>query len=171
MVKTKIVLDADILIHFSKGELLSILPRIHTNYQYLILSSVYEELKGAVKTQIDNQIHHFRNISIEQFAPSGEMIKEYATLLSTKGKGESACLAYCRFNNDVVGSSNIKDIKDYCTLHQITYLTTFDFLYHAIQKKIITIDEAIDFRNKVVSNGSKLPSEEELRMFRSQALL
>lgn len=171
MKKTKIVLDADVLIHFSKGELLSILPTIFPNYQYIILSSVFEELKGDVKSQVENQIQYLKNMSVVKFAPSGEILKEYSILLSTKGKGESACLAYCRFNHDVVGSSNIRDVEDYCAKYQITYLKTFDFLYFAIQSKIVTIDEAVEFRNKVVDKGSKLPSEKELREYKSEVLI
>lgn len=171
MKKTKIVLDADILIHFSKGELLSTLPSIFPNYQHIVLSSVFEELKGDIKNQVENQIKYLKNIVLEKFTPGGEMLREYSILLTTKGKGESACLAYCRFNNDVVGSSNIRDIKDYCTEHKITYLKTFDFLYFAIQKEIITMDEAVEFRNKVVAKGSKLPSEMELREYKSDLLI
>ena len=34
--KTKIVLDADVIIHFAKGNLLSLLPSIFTLYEYVI---------------------------------------------------------------------------------------------------------------------------------------
>ena len=35
----------------------------------------------------------------------------------------------------MLASSNLKDIKTYCNKNQITYLTTFDFLYHAVKKQ------------------------------------
>lgn len=44
MAKTKIVLDADVIIHFAKGEMLSLLPSIFTNYEYIILDRVYNEI-------------------------------------------------------------------------------------------------------------------------------
>ena len=65
------------------------------------------------------------------FIPTGAMMKEYALLLRTLGKGESVCMIYCFDNQDVLGSSNLRDIKDYCESHQITYLTTLNFLYYA----------------------------------------
>ena len=70
------------------------------------------------------------------------------------GKGESACMVYCRYHNDVVGSSNTKDITDYCNQYGITYLTTNDFLFYAIQRSLITEEEAVAFIQKVRSMGS-----------------
>lgn len=44
MEKVKIVLDADVLIHFAKGDMLSFLPDILPEYEHVILSAVYEEV-------------------------------------------------------------------------------------------------------------------------------
>lgn len=52
-------------------------------------------------------------IKMVDFIPTGAMMKEYALLLRTLGKGESACMIYCFDNQDVLGSSNLRDIKDY----------------------------------------------------------
>ena len=82
---------------------------------------------------------------------------EYASLLRRFGKGESACMAYCKFTNNVIGSSNIKDIKKYCEQHQLVYLTTIDFLYYAIKRGKMTIDDAHQFIDMVQEKGSKLP--------------
>lgn len=85
------------------------------------------------------------------------MIQEYASLLKTKGRGESACMVYCYENRDVLGSSNLKDIRTYCESHQITYLTTLDFLYYAYVRKIMTKEECDLFIQNVIGKGSKLP--------------
>ena len=45
MAKVKIVLDADVLIHFSKAGRLSLLPNILPEYEYTVLSVVYDEIK------------------------------------------------------------------------------------------------------------------------------
>ena len=73
------------------------------------------------------------------------------------GKGESACMVYYRYHNDVVGSSNTKDITDYCKQYGITYLTTNDFLFYAIQRSLITKEEAVAFIQNVRSMGSYPP--------------
>lgn len=160
--KTKIVLDADVIIHFVKAGQFSMLLDIFPEYQYLILDVVYDEetVNRAFKTQIDNTLTFFASrISTIRFDPKGESRYEYARLYSTLllGKGESACMVYCRDNHDVLGSSNLRDIREYCAANQITYLTTVDFLYYAFVRKKMTKDDVDAFIKDVVSKGSKLP--------------
>ena len=158
-VKTQIVLDADVVIHFSKGGLLSLLPSIFPDYEYVLLETVYEELK-SLRSQVDNQIMRLKNITLQPFAPRGEMLREYAMLRSRFGKGESACMAYCLFTHNVIGSSNLRDIRAYCEEKKIVYLTTIDFLWYAWRKKMLTIDEVNTFIAEVKQKGSKLPEVE-----------
>lgn len=156
MENIKIVLDADVIIHFSKAGRLSILPNIFPKCNYIILDVIYKELK-TIQNQINNQIYFLKNISIEDFSPSGKMLMEYAMLTNTFGRGESACMAYCKYTNNVIGSSNLKDIKTYCSENKITFLTTLDFLYYAYTKKIMSEKECDEFIDEVISKGSKLP--------------
>lgn len=156
-VRVKIVLDADVIIHFAKGELLATLPSIFPHYDFIVLSHVYEEVLPPVKLALDNIITLLQNIKLERFEPRGEMLREYALLSRDRGKGESACMSYCRFTQNALGSSNLRDIAEYCKTHGITYLTTIDFLYYGIQKRIITRTEADEFIERVKKNGSKLP--------------
>ncbi len=163
MTKTKIVLDADVIIHFIKAEQFTLLLNIFPEYQYLILDVVYDEVtvNKNTKTQIDNTLYHFSSrITNIKFDPKGNSRLEYARLrnILLLGKGESACMVYCRDNKDVLGSSNLKDIKEYCTNNMITYLTTIDFLYYAFIRKRITKEDVDNFIAKVKAKGSKLPS-------------
>lgn len=155
--KIQIVLDADVVIHFAKGGRLSQLPCIFPDYEYVLLETVHEELLSDVRTQVDNQIMLLKNITLHPFAPRGEMLREYAMLRSRFGKGESACLAYCLFTHNVIGSSNLRDIRAYCQENQITYLTTIDFLWHAWRKHLLTTNEVKTFISEVRSKGSILP--------------
>ncbi|MGL4805112.1 MAG: hypothetical protein ACRC26_02060 [Bacteroidales bacterium] len=41
MTKTKIILDADVIIHFAKGGILSLLPQIFQDYDFVVLDTVY----------------------------------------------------------------------------------------------------------------------------------
>ena len=158
MTKTKIILDADVIIHFYKGGCLTLLPNILPAYQYIVLSHVYQEIKGDLKNQLSNQINLLKNIQLVEFAPKGDMLREYSLLLRERGKGESACMAYCKYNHDVLGSSNLKDITDYCQANDIVYLTTIDFLYFAIKRNLMSIDEAHAFVRQVQANDSHLPT-------------
>lgn len=158
--KTKIVLDADVIIHFIKVGKFSILLDIFTEYEYLILDVVYKEVtvNKASKTLIDNALKFFGNrITLVRFSPKGESRLEYAKLISTLGRGESACMVYCRDNYDVLASSNLRDIREYCKKNKITYLTTLDFLYYAYVRKKMTEDECCSFIYEVNRKGSRLP--------------
>lgn len=158
MKKTKIVLDADVIIHFYKGGILHLLPTIFKEYDYIVLSKVYTELNRDEKHCIDMIGQTFKTITVVEYNPKGDELREFAILNNTRGKGESACMAYCKYNNDVIGSSNLNDIRIYCEENGITYLTTFDFLYYAIKRGIIDIKTAKQFIQTVKDNGSILPN-------------
>ena len=162
MAKTKIVLDADVVIHFIKGERFVLLFDIFPEYTYIILDVVYNELSvnRNTKLQVDNTMNLLHDrFSKVIFSPAGASRMEYARLTSMLhlGRGESACMVYCRDNCDVLGSSNLRDIKTYCADNNITYLTTLDFLYYAFIRKKMTSGDIDDFINQVVRKGSNLP--------------
>ena len=107
--KTKIVLDADVIIHFIEAGNFSLLPDIFPEYEYIVLDVVYNEVSKNNKTKkFHRQLSSpfFQKLKQETFAPKGESIKEYFSLQRVLGKGESACMVYCRDNKDVLGSSN-----------------------------------------------------------------
>ena len=158
------MLDANVIIHFSKGGLLSVLPRIFPEYEYIVLDKVYNELK-SVQNQLDNQIQFFGNITKVEFAPTAEIMREYAVLKSKFGDGESACMAYCRYTANIIGSSNLKDIKNYCIEYQVTFLTTLDFLYYAWQRKLLTEKECDEFMQEVTAKGSRLPKIDSIMTY------
>lgn len=171
MSKVKIVLDADVIIHFAKGECLSLLPTILSEYEYVVLRPVYDEIRKPIKEQLDRQIHYLKNITVVEFSPDPNMIKEYALLVNKCGKGESACMAYCKFSKDVIGSSNVIDITTYCEENGITYLTTYDFLYYAIIRQKMTIAQARSFVTNVVSQDSKLPVHIDIGIYVSSVFV
>ena len=159
--KTKIVLDADVIIHFAKGGRLAELPLILPEYQFLLLDVVKRELSSMILSIIDKMIKRDKTLTEAHFGDSQMEIKEFARLISGEGlalgRGESACMVYCLYHHDVLGSSNLKDIHAYCEERGITYLTTLDFLYYAIQRGKMTKQEARVFVQKVIAAGSKLP--------------
>ena len=162
--KIQIVLDADVIIHFSQGGYLHLLPKVIPDCSFVVLSIVRNELRSDTKNELDNHINFLKNISLIDYNPVGDERREFARLTSLSGlclgKGESACMTYARFNNNVVGSSNLKDIKDYCSEYQIAYLTTWDFLYYAYKAGLMTKDEVYDFVHKVRDAGSILPDND-----------
>lgn len=170
MEKVKIVLDADVIIHFYKGGLLTFLPNILSEYEHIVLSHVRNEILYDIRSALDNQKLLLKNITYVDFVPQKEMAKEYAQLVKRFGKGESACMAYCKYTNNVVGSSNLRDIKDYCAQNNITYLTTCDFLYYAWRRQKMNIEEINNFISAVKSRGSKLP-DFDIQTYQPNAML
>jgi len=75
------------------------------------------------------------------------------------------------YNNDVIGSSNLKDITDYCQRYGLTYLTTFDFLYYAVVNKLISTAEVDEFIRQVKEKDSKLPDMNDFAKFVSKVVL
>lgn len=159
--KIQIVLDADVIIHFSQGGYLHLLPQVIPDCSFVVLSVVRNELRQNTKNELDNHIFYLKNISLIEYNPVGDERREFARLISTSGlclgRGESACMTYARFHHNVVGSSNLKDIKDYCSEFGIAYLTTWDFLYYAYKAGKMSKAEIAEFVLKVRDAGSILP--------------
>lgn len=159
--KIQIVLDADVIIHFAQGGYLHLLPKVISDCSFVVLSVVRNELRPDTKKLLDNHIYYLKNIRLIDYNPVGDERREFARLISISGlclgKGESACMAYARYHNHVVGSSNLRDIKDYCSEFGISYLTTLDFLYYAFRAGLMTKEDIEEFVQKVRNSGSILP--------------
>lgn len=159
-----ILLDADVIIHFMKAEKHFHLPKILPSYRLCVLDIVVEKelrryKKGA--TEIDNLIL-FKTVEELSFPKNdfkSPIFKEFMQISRNpkRGIGESACMAYARFNQNILASSNLIDIKDYCLEHNIEYLTTMDTLCEAIQQGVFTEADCDDFIFIVKYEGSKLP--------------
>ena len=155
-----ILIDADVISHFVTGGLITLLPKIFP-YPIKILDKVYSEISRMPgrKSDVDNLLN-FKLMELIPF-PEEDLIikKEYLHIkkLMFKGDGEAACLAVVRYSEHILASSNLKDIGSYCKMHQITYLTTMDFLCKAVQDKLLTEQDCDAFIQKVIQAGSRLP--------------
>jgi len=160
MSKRIILIDADVVSHFITGGQIMLLPNIFS-YSVKILDKVYAELSQFPnkKTEVDNLIN-FKLFEIMPFPEDDiDIRKEYLHIkkLMFKGDGEAACLAVVRKSNDILASSNLKDIAHYCELHNIDYLTTMDFLCQALNSGKLTVQQCDEFISRVKASGSKLP--------------
>lgn len=159
--ETKIVLDADVIVHFAKGGKLDMLPRILPEYQFMVLDVVKKEIPVLVLSVLQKCISQDKTIVEEVFGKTPGEIREFARLIAKEGmalgRGESACMVYCLYHHDVVGSSNTKDVTAYCEENGITYQTTCDFLYYAIKRGLMTKEEVEVFICEVRRMGSFPP--------------
>lgn len=152
----RILLDCDVIIHFTKAGQQLLLPKIFPN-RFVILDKVKAELDKRKKSivALDNFIE-WTKIEVIPFPKDIAIIKEYAKLKYTMGDGEAACMAVAKHTKDYIASSNLKDIKEYCNHFGIVYLTTMDILLEAYQKGILIESECDAFIKEVKTKDSKL---------------
>lgn len=153
----KILLDADVVIHFVKAGYQMKLTAIFPG-RLVMLDKVKQELlkRKSEALGIENFLAWCK-IPVEVMPKDLNILKEYAALKKLRGEGESACMAVARFRTEFIASSNITDIKTYCKQHAIVYYTTLDVLEIAIANSVITEAECDKFISEVKLKGSKLP--------------
>lgn len=161
--KSVILLDADVLIHFSKGDSIYRLKKIYPKYEKWVLDAVKMEVKyGKARSELDFSILE-GFIILKKFPPTNSPeYLEYAKIKRAKftiGEGEAHCLAYLRFNNHILASSNLSDIQKYCEAYDITYLTTMDLLCEALRSGEMDEEGCDNFIQKVFTDNGKLPCQ------------
>ena len=65
--KTKIVLDADVIIHFAKGGKLDMLPGILPEFQFMVLDVVKKEIPVLIMSMLQKCIAQDKTIMEEVF--------------------------------------------------------------------------------------------------------
>lgn len=164
MNRVKIVLDADVVIDFIDGHQLFILPKILPTYDFVILDLVLNQELGkhpATKQYIDRQIEWFKetsNLSILEWKPDKETLQIYSLLSRTKGKGESACIAYCQTHSEVLASCNLRDTKQYCEENGITYITFLDLMWYAWRNNVLSEELCNKCIQDVIASGNMVPN-------------
>jgi predicted nucleic acid-binding protein len=166
-----VLLDSDVIIHLFKAGRLSLLQELYPD-RVIILDVVYLELleNPTINNHIENLVR-FKLAKIYDFpTQNDEVMNEYISLTQSqlKGKGESACMAVCRFDKNILASSNLRDIKPYCAQHSIQYLTTLDLLAIAFQRQVITEADADQCIKDIKAKGSRLPHYTSILTFVSQ---
>ncbi len=155
-----ILVDADVISHFITGNQISILPAIF-EYKIMVIDIVYQELCGFSrnKAEIDELINQKKLTLLPFPEDNQDIVKEYFWIkgMMFKGAGESACMAVAKYTNNIIASSNLKDIKAYCERHSLPYITTMDFLCEALKNGQLSLKACNVFIDRVLRAGSKLP--------------
>lgn len=162
--KKLVLVDADVLIHLYRANQLGLLKKLYPS-RTVILDQVEQELirNSIVKNDIKTLIAE-TGAQIFAFPTNDkQVVVEYATLSHSKGRGESACMAVCRFQKDILASSNLKDTKKYCEAHGIEYLTTLDLLAIAFLTNEISVADADLAIYDIKSKGSRLPHYNQIQ--------
>jgi hypothetical protein len=152
-----ILLDSGVVRHFINGNRILELQQVFPGW-FVMLDKVKNELcrSKSIENIVINLIR-MTGMQLMQFPTEMEIIREYAILKRQFGDGESACMAVAKYQKHYIASSNLKDIKTYCDVNSIVYLTTMDILLEAIIKRVLSEEECDVFIQIVKSKGSKLP--------------
>jgi hypothetical protein len=155
-----IIIDTDVVSHFIAADEILSLTKIFPQ-PIKMLDKVFDELaRYPKKQQLVQNLINWKYLEVIPF-PIGEITiyREYLYIKNKlfKGDGESACMAVARFQENILASSNLKDIGQYCKLHSIDYLTTMDFLCYALKTGFFDETRCDNFITAVLNQGSKLP--------------
>lgn len=135
-----ILLDCDVISHFIANNALEDLPRILAPHPCYILDFVYSEVAAwPIRLAFLEAIIKSGKIQRMPFPEDFETKKEFARIKSCYpliGDGERACMAVARFNENIVASSNFRDVAPYCTKFNVLFLGTLDILSVAFEKGI-----------------------------------
>jgi len=154
-----VLLDCDVFRHL---HFLSYLSRVVNSLpgSFIMLDIVEAELTVSkkfipiVKTYVDDSILIIKKLPFK----NKDILTEHFNFLSNNvGAGESACMSVARFNDNVIGSSNLTDIFNYCSIHKIPFLTTLDLLFIAVCRKELSISEFDQAIVDLIANDYRIP--------------
>lgn len=75
------------------------------------------------------------------------------------GSGESAAITLAHLNNGLVASNNLSDVEEYIESLDIELITSSMILSKAVEKDIISKENADDLWKGMINKGIKLPKE------------
>ena len=136
----------------------------------IIPEQIYSEIMAEntpaiVKTNFKNLKNRFVEIKEISF-----LSQEYTTynlikkgLWSKTGKicgsGESAAITLAHLNNGLVASNNLSDVEEYIESLDIELITSSMILSKAVERDIISKENANDLWKGMINKGIKLPKK------------
>lgn len=75
------------------------------------------------------------------------------------GSGESAAITLAHLNNGLVASNNLSDVEEYIESLDIELITSSMILSKAVERDIISKENADDLWKGMINKGIKLPKE------------
>lgn len=167
MARVKVILvDADVISHFIVTEHISELNHILEPHQLYVVENVYREATRHPsdinrKKKVDEWIANSKTCMIKFPSRNQNIKREFYKLKHDNGllgDGECACMAMARFGQEVIASSNFRDVAPYCDANGIEYIGVMDILQIAINKKYWTVDQCNQFINvAILKNNARFP--------------
>lgn len=156
-----LVVDTDFLSSFAWVKRLDIIETLFPK-QMVLLEEVKVELSRVphLSIQIDDCITRNTMSLTYMTADSPEAIELVKYLDSGKyGPGESACMAYLRYNPGTMGSNNTIDVIDYCRDNNKKLICTGHCLCFALDSGIVKFEECESLWAQMISKRRFLPTK------------
>lgn len=147
------MVDADVISHFMATGYIDRLTEILQPHAVMIVENVYKEAsyhptEPDRKRKVDKWMERCKVCKIAFPYANENVRREFFRLKKENpmlGDGERACMSMARFGQEVIASSNFRDVAPYCDENGIEYIGTLDVLTIAMNKGIFTSDECNRF--------------------------
>lgn len=167
MARVKVILvDADVISHFIATGHIYELNEILFPHQLYIVDNVYKEAiyhpsDKSRKGKVDEWLQKSNACRIDFPKLNRNIMAEFFKLKRDNrllGDGERACMAMARFGQEVIASSNFRDVAPYCEVNGIEYVGVLDILQIAVNKGYWNISQCNQFINDAVRiNNARFP--------------
>lgn len=123
MGRNKVILvDADVISHFMATGYIDRLTEILQPHAVMIVENVYKEAsyhptEPDRKRKVDKWMEHCKVCKIAFPYANENIRREFFRLKKENpmlGDGERACMSMARFGQEVIASSNFRDVAPYC---------------------------------------------------------
>ena len=75
------------------------------------------------------------------------------------GKGEASAISLAKYNDGILGSNNMRDIRTYIELYKLKHITTGDILVEALHRGVISEGQGNVIWANMINRQRKLPTE------------
>ena len=163
------MVDADVISHFMATGYIDRLTEILQPHAVMIVENVYKEAsyhptEPDRKRKVDKWMERCKVCKIAFPYANENIRREFFRLKKENpmlGDGERACMSMARFGQEVIASSNFRDVAPYCDENGIEYIGTLDVLTIAMNKGIFTSKECNQFiMDAKAKNKARFPVED-----------
>jgi hypothetical protein len=155
-----LVLDTDFLSCFAWAKRLDILEKLFPA-KMIILEQVLTEISrvSSLSTQVQQCIKKGTILPLVIYADAPEAIELARYLEEGRyGQGESACMAYLKHNVGTMGSNNLRDVAEFCSVNHKKLLCTDECLCFALESKVLNIRQCESIWQLMLAKRNTLPT-------------
>lgn len=167
MARAKVILvDADVISHFvATGHIFELNDILSPHYLYVV-DNVYKEASYHPfdknrKGEVDNWLTKSNAQRIKFPHQNPNIVGEFYRLKHSNnllGDGECACMSMAKYGQEVIASSNFRDVAEYCNANDIEYIGVMDILTIALIKNFWNVNQCNAFiKDAVAKNDARFP--------------